>query len=120
LLGVCRRKLAGWLKEDAMQFSLRNWWTLMAGLGAAVTLISIPLQSGAAFFMGLGIALIGAGVWVNPEKEALHGLRGLGSVANPFSSFWFASYWSGAKLYVSGLTLILVGFLILFGLFGID
>jgi putative transposase len=49
---ACRRL------KGPMQFGLRNWWTLMTGLGAVAVSISIPIRSGAAFFMGLGIALI--------------------------------------------------------------
>jgi hypothetical protein len=92
--------------------SLRYWWTLMSGLGAVVLLASILFQSGPAFFIGLGIVFMGIGVWINPEKKNLHGLRGFGRLANPFSTFWNASYWSGLKLFVAGLVMITMGTLL--------
>jgi len=59
---------------DMDQFKLDHWWNVVAVAGGLIAVAAVPVQFVAAFLIGLGLLLFGAGEWVNhPRRTEVKG-----------------------------------------------
>jgi hypothetical protein len=64
---------------DLDSFKPDHWWNIVAAAGAVIAVAAVPAQFTAAFLIGLGLLLFGAGEWVNrPRQTQVKGTKVVG------------------------------------------
>jgi|SRR5450631_4500082 hypothetical protein len=64
---------------DLDRFKPDHWWNVMAVAGGLIAVAAVSQQFVAAFLIGLGLLLFGAGEWVNhPRQTQVKGAKVVG------------------------------------------
>jgi hypothetical protein len=64
---------------DLDRFKPDHWWNVVAVAGGLIAVAAVPAQFFAAFLIGLGLLLFGAGEWVNhPRQTQVKGAKVVG------------------------------------------
>jgi hypothetical protein len=71
--------IPGGTAMDLDSFKPDHWWNIVAAAGAVIAVAAVPAQFTAAFLIGLGLLLFGAGEWVNrPRQTQVKGTKVVG------------------------------------------
>jgi hypothetical protein len=64
---------------DLDSFKPDHWWNVVAVAGGLIAVAAVPAQFTAAFLIGLGLLLFGAGEWINrPRQTRVKGAKVVG------------------------------------------
>ena len=64
---------------DLDRFKPDHWWNVVAVAGGLIAVAAVPAQFFAAFLIGLGLLLFGAGEWLNhPRQTQVKGAKVVG------------------------------------------